>query len=163
MTVYGRYLRSLGIKIKTYEDTAWLFVLVFSVWSGITGNIIYFNSAMARVSESVLESAELDGASQMRQFFTMVIPMIWPTITTMGITLISGALAMFLPPQLLVGESMAGPTGSGTIAWIIVNQVTGGVTAGFPAALGVVIAIVFGVLITLYRKVMEKIYEEVTY
>jgi len=145
------------------ESTAWPFVLIFSIWSGITGNIIYFNSAMARVPESVLESAELDGATQMRQFFTIVIPMIWPTITTMGITLISGALAMFLPPQLLVGESMAGPTGSGTIAWIIINQVTAGVTVGFPAALGVVVGIFFGVLITLYRKIMDRIFEEVTY
>lgn len=145
------------------EKSAWLFVLIFSVWSGVTGNIIYFNSAMARVSESVLESADLDGASQMRQFFTIVIPMIWPTITTMSITLISGALALFLPPQLLVGETMAGATNSGTIAWIIINQVTGGVTAGFPAALGVCVSIVFGVFITLFRKVMDKMFEEVTY
>lgn len=145
------------------KETAWPFVLIFSIWTGITGNIIYFNSAMARLPDSVLESADLDGATQMRQFFSIMIPMIWPTLTTMGITLISGALNLFLPPSLMVGEDMAGPTGSGTIAWIITSQVRSGGTAGFPAAFGVVIAVVFGTLITLFKKGMEKVFVEVTY
>lgn len=149
--------------VFTDEKYAWKFVLIFSIWTGITGNIIYFNSAMARLPDSVIESSELDGATQMRQFFSIVLPMIWPTITTMGITLISGGLAMFMPPMMLVGESMAGSTGSGTIAWIITSQVTGGVTVGFPAALGVLVSIVFGCIIIGFKKGMEKIFEEVTY
>ena len=58
--------------------TAWKAILIFSVWAGVNGNIIYFTSSMARLPDSVLESAELDGASEMRQFISIVIPMIWP-------------------------------------------------------------------------------------
>ena len=95
--------------------TAWKAILIFSVWAGVNGNIIYFTSSMARLPDSVLESAELDGASEMRQFISIVIPMIWPVITTMSITLISGALGWYTPSLLMVGESMAGTTGTGSL------------------------------------------------
>ena len=145
------------------QSTAWRTILIFSVWTGVNGNIIYFNSAMARLPDSVLESAELDGASETRQFFSIVIPMIWPTITTMSITLISGALGWYIPSLLLVGESMAGATGTGTIAWMIISNVNAGNATGYPAALGVVIAVLGGTFVLLFKKVMEKIYPEVEY
>ncbi len=145
------------------ESTAWRTILIFSVWTGVNGNIIYFNSAMARLPDSVLESAELDGASETRQFFSIVIPMVWPTITTMSITLISGALGWYIPSLLLVGESMAGATGTGTVAWMIISNVNAGNATGYPAALGVVIAVFGGAFVLGFKKLMEKIYPEVEY
>ena len=159
------YKNQLVIKNGALADssTAWNTILIFSVWTGVNGNIIYFNSAMARLPDSVLESAELDGASETRQFFSIVIPMIWPTITTMSITLISGALGWYIPSLLLVGESMAGATGTGTVAWMIISNVNAGNATGYPAALGVVIAVLGGTFVLLFKKVMEKIYPEVEY
>lgn len=149
--------------LLTDEATAWKSVLAFSIWTGVNGNIIYFTSAMARLPAGVLESASLDGASETRQFFTIVIPMIWPVITTMSITLIGGAINWFQPAQLIIGDNMATTTKSGTLAWMIVSQVKGGKTIGFPAALSVVIAVFGAAFIVLFRKLMEKIYEGVEY
>lgn len=145
-------------------ETAWKAILVFSVWTGVNGNIIYFSSAMARLPDSVLESAELDGATQMRQFISIVIPMIWPVITTMSITLISGAFAWFQPVQIMIGEGMAATTKTSTLAWMIIYQTTsGGQVSGFPAALGVTIAVVGGTLILSFQSIMSKIFSEVEY
>ena len=52
---------------------------------------------------------------------------------------------------------------SSTIAWIIISQVKGGRTVGFPAAFGVVISIIGAVFIVFFRKMMEKINEGVEY
>jgi ABC-type sugar transport system permease subunit len=147
----------------TDEKTAWRSLIIFSIWTGVNGNIIYFTSAMARLPDSVLESASLDGASEMKQFFSIVIPMIWPVITTMSITLIGGAINWFQPAQLIIGDNMAGSVGCGTIAWMIVSQVTGGTTIGFPAALGVVVAVFGGAFIVLFRTIMEKVFQGVEY
>ena len=83
------------------EDTMWGTILVFSVWTGVNGNLIYFSSSMARLPESVFESAELDGATQLRQFISICIPLIWPTITTMSITLVAGVFSWMMPSLLL--------------------------------------------------------------
>lgn len=147
----------------TDRATAWWAIIIFSVWTGVNGNIIYFTSAMARLPDSVVESASLDGASEMRQFFSIVLPMIWPVITTMSITLIGGTINWFQPAQLIIGDNMAASVGCGTIAWIIISQIKGGRTVGFPAAFGVVISIIGAVFIVFFRKIMEKINEGVEY
>lgn len=149
--------------LLTTESTAWAAILIFSVWTGINGNIIYFTSAMARLPGSVIESASLDGASDMKQFFSIVIPMIWPVITTMSITLIGGAINWFQPAQLIIGEKIAGGIKCGTMAWIIVSQVTSNKIVGFPAAFGVMIGVFGAIFITVFRKLMERVYEGVEY
>lgn len=149
--------------LLTDRKTAWSAVIIFSIWTGVNGNIIYFTSAMARLPDSVLESASLDGASEMRQFISIVIPMIWPVITTMSITLIGGTINWFQPTQLIIGDAMAGSVKGGTIAWMIVSQVKGGRTVGFPAAFGVVIGVFGAIFITLFRTIMEKVFEGVEY
>ena len=149
--------------LLTDASTAWPAIIIFSVWTGVNGNIIYFTSAMARLPGSVIESASLDGASDMKQFFSIVIPMIWPVITTMSITLIAGAINWFQPAQLIIGNDMAATVHGGTMAWMIVSQIKGGKTVGFPAAFGVTIGVFGAIFITVFRKLMEKIYEGVEY
>lgn len=145
------------------KRTAWGAILAFSVWTGVNGNIIYFNSSMSRLPDGVLESAELDGASEMRTFVSIVIPMIWPVITTMSITLISGALAWYTPALLIVGDSKLGQTNTGTVAWMIIANVNADKTVGYPAALGVVIAVLGGGLVLGFKRLMEKAFQEVEY
>lgn len=146
------------------SGTAWWGIIIFSVWTGVNGNIIYFSSAMARLPVEVIESARVDGASEMRQFFSVVIPMIWGTIVTMSITLIGGAIAIFQPMQLIVGDEMAGGLGVGTIGWMIIREVKGGgETIGFPAAVSVVVSIIGGLFVLGFKTLMEKAYKEVEY
>ena len=145
------------------KNTAWKAILIFSVWTGVNGNIIYFNSAMSRLPSSVLESAELDGASEKRQFVSIVIPMVWPTITTISITLISGALGWYIPSLLLDPGNMAGELGTGTLALMIMTNVNAGKTVGYPSALGVVIAVLGGALVMAFKTIMEKVFPEVEY
>lgn len=63
----------------------------------------------------------------------------------------------------MVGESMAGTTGTGTVAWMIISNVTGGNTVGYPAALGVVVAVLGGTLVLVFKSLMEKVFREVEY
>lgn len=81
----------------------------------------------------------------------------------MSITLIGGTINWFQPAQLIIGDNMAASVGCGTIAWIIISQIKGGRTVGFPAAFGVVISIIGAVFIVFFRKIMEKINEGVEY
>ena len=165
-------LQKLGLKNELLiregmfgrTQTAWWGILIFSVWTGVNGNIIYFSSAMARLPGEVLESARVDGATEMRQFFSVVLPMIWSTIVTMSVTLIGGCIAMFQPMQLIGGDEMAGGTGTGTIGWMIVREVKGGgETVGFPAAVSVVVSVIGGAFVFLFKWLMEKAYKEVEY
>ncbi len=142
------------------ERTVWPVILVFSVWTGVSGNLIYFSSAMGRLPDSVIESARIDGASELRMFRSIVIPMIWPVITTISITLVSGAIAWFMPSLLLTDG--ASPRAS-TLALIITTMTKNGTSGGFVPALGVLIAIIGAVIILTFKYVMERFNKEVEY
>lgn len=141
------------------EKTMWGTILVFSVWTGVNGNLIYFSSAMARLPESVFESAELDGATQLRQFGSICVPLIWPTITTMSITLVAGVFSWMMPSLLLTD----GADRSTTIGLMISLSVKNDKNNTVISAFGVLVAVFGGVIIMTFRYLMEKLNERVEY
>ena len=141
------------------EKTMWGTILVFSVWTGVNGNLIYFSSAMARLPESVFESAELDGATQLRQFGSVCVPLIWPTITTMSITLVAAIFSWMMPSLLLTDGAPRATTIGLMISQSIKNDKNNTVIIAF----GVLVAVFGGAIIITFRYLMEKLNERVEY
>lgn len=52
------------------------------IWQAIGYYMVMYMAAMANVPASLYESADLDGASRIRQFFQITIPLIWTNIRT---------------------------------------------------------------------------------
>ena len=58
-------------------------VVVFNLLMGFGVNVLTYTSTMAGVNESLLESAQLDGANAWQELWYIVLPMIYPTVTTL--------------------------------------------------------------------------------
>jgi len=141
-------------------ETAWGTILVFSIINGVSGNLIYFTSTMARLPASVFESADLDGASSLRQFFSIVVPMIWPTITTMTVTLVAGVFTWIMPSLLMTN---GGQYYSTTIGLMITVTVKNDMYNTVMSAFGVIVAVFGTVIIVSIKTLMEKMFEGVEY
>lgn len=172
-TQYGfvpQILKMLGLSDKIPamgllgdEKTTWPMILVFSVWTGISGNLIYFCSAMSRIPEEIVESSKLDGADDWTLFLKFVLPLIWPTVTTMMVSYLSANFAWYIP-SLMLGGADGTPNGTtSTIGLIIVQMTKGANNNGFTSALSVVIGIIGGAFILLFKRIMEKVTPEVEY
>lgn len=79
-----------------------LFMIMFyDVWIGLGGNIVIWLGTLSRIPEEVLEYGKIDGVGPVREFFQIIIPLIWPTICTlltmslMGILGSSGSVLIF--------------------------------------------------------------------
>lgn len=140
------------------EGTAWPFILIFSVWTGISTNIIYFGSSMARIPDGIIESVQLDGASEMKIFGKIVLPMMWPTICTISISIVSGCFAWYMP-SLLIDPTNEYITTMG----LIVIQNTKANEYGLAAAWGVIVGVIGMIFITVFRKITEKGAEALEY
>ncbi len=145
------------------ENTTWRMILVFSVWTGISGNLIYFCSAMSRIPEEIVESTKLDGADDWTLFFRFVLPLIGPTVTTMMISYLSANFAWYIP-SLMLGGTDGNPNGTtSTIGLIIIQMTRNANNNGFTSALSVVIGVMGGTFILLFKRIMEKLTPEVEY
>ncbi len=60
-------------------------VILFNVFMGFGVSVLTYSGTMSGINISLIESAELDGASPLKEFINIVIPMIWPTVVTLMI------------------------------------------------------------------------------
>lgn len=77
-------------KIDTSSD---ILILLFYIWFGFGTTVLIFSNAMGGISTSLNEAMKLDGAKPMREFFSLVVPSIWPTITMFIVTGLAAILA----------------------------------------------------------------------
>ena len=87
--------------------------MIALVWQAIGYYMVMYMASMANVSESLYESASLEGAGKIRQFFTITIPLIWTNIrTTLTFFVISTINMSFL---LVKAMTNGGPDGASNV------------------------------------------------
>lgn len=109
-------------------------IIIAMVWQAIGYYMVMYMASMSAVPESLYESAELDGAGRITQFFQITLPLIWINIrTTLTFFIISTINMAFLFVKAMVAKGMADVALS-----FMYNQKDAGLY-GYSMAAGVVI------------------------
>lgn len=90
------------------------FVLILAmIWRWTGYNMIFYLSAMQNISEDLYEAASIDGASKVRTFFAITVPLLKPIILFTTVMSTIGTLQLFDEPMNLsqggTTASMVGP------------------------------------------------------
>ncbi|XFA98605.1 carbohydrate ABC transporter permease [Candidatus Izemoplasma sp. B36] len=142
------------------KSTVMPLILLYCIWAGIGFNMVLLNGAISRLPKEVIESARIDGITMFKEFRYIIVPMIWPTITTLFVIGTTAVFTIFLQNLLLAN---GGPDGaSKTIAYLVVEMVRGGNLTD-AATLGVIFTIIGIPIILFIKHFMEKIGQEVEY
>lgn len=81
------------------------------IWQAIGYYMVMYMASMASVPESLYESANLEGAGRVRQFFSITLPLIWTNVrTTLTFFVISSINLSFLFVKALTGGGPDGAT-----------------------------------------------------
>lgn len=87
-SLLSKFFSLLGIPDVTWftnVNLALPFVMMIFVWQEIGFYIVIYLSGLQTIPEQIYESATIDGANNMRIFFSIILPMIKPTLI-FGIT-----------------------------------------------------------------------------
>ena len=124
------------------------------IWQAIGYYMVMYMASMSSVPQSLYESAGLDGAGRLTQFFQITIPLIWTNIrTTLTFFIISTINMAFL---FVKAMTSGGPTGASEVALgFMYNQKDAGLY-GYSMAAGVVIFLFSFGLSALVNKVTER-------
>ena len=69
--------------------TRYFTVMVFNILMSFGVNVLTYTSTMGGISDSLIESAQLDGANSLQEFFRIVLPMSYPTVSTLFVVNLS--------------------------------------------------------------------------
>lgn len=84
-------------------------------WTGY--NALIFLAAMQAVPRELYEAATVDGASRMRQFFSVTLPGIRPTMIFVILTMTIGGLQIFDEARMFDGSGTGGGQGGSDNQW----------------------------------------------
>ena len=88
-------------------------IVIAMVWQAIGYYMVMYMASMANVPEGLYESASLDGAGKITQFFSITIPLIWANIrTTLTFFVISTINMSFLLVKVMTN---GGPDGASNV------------------------------------------------
>lgn len=80
--VIAHGLRALGVDWNPLldGDQAALLIVLAAAWKQISYNFLFFLAGLQAIPSSVIEAAAIDGARPMRRFWTIIFPLLSPTI-----------------------------------------------------------------------------------
>lgn len=96
-------------------------VIVFVLLCSFTTNVLLFSGGMARVPLEVLEAAKIDGCGPFREIISLIVPLVWPTLTTQIILAFTKMFNGGGPIMMLSG----GQHGTMTISYWLFYSIAG--------------------------------------
>ncbi len=108
---YGliNYLLSLvwidGPRWLSHPQLALYSLVAVGVWSSIGFNMVIFLSGLQGIPRSYYEAAEIDGASPLRQFFRITLPLLTPTIFFATVLSLITSFQVFDLIYLMIGPN----------------------------------------------------------
>lgn len=156
-TQFGLINNVLGTKIAWYSDPkiAWISIGVIGVWSIIGYNMVLFISGLQEIPGDYYEAAEIDGASALRQFFNITVPLLSPTTFFIVQTRIIGALTVFDLMFMVMDKTNVALKKVQSIVYLFYQYSFTNGNKGYGATL-VVVLLVFIMIITVILQQVEK-------
>ncbi len=86
------------------SDYSQLVIVILFLWKNLGYNMILFMAALSAIPKDVLEVATLDGASSWKQFWSIKLRYILPTVFFVGIMSLINSFKVFREVYLLTGD-----------------------------------------------------------
>jgi raffinose/stachyose/melibiose transport system permease protein len=81
-------------------------VIPISIWGACGFNMVLYLAAMENIPTELYEAAVIDGASPVRQFFSITMPLIWEALTISIVFLVIGGMKAFELIYLLKNQQV---------------------------------------------------------
>lgn len=140
--VFNAVLRFFNFPAQDWlaqRHTTMLVLVIFCCWKWMGVNIVYYLSALKSVPEELYESARMDGAGTVRQFFHITIPSVRPTIIYVLTISIYGGFSMFAESYTLFNSARTPGDIGATIVGYIYSQGFNRNNFGLASAAGIVL------------------------
>ncbi|TQN27866.1 cellobiose transport system permease protein [Haloactinospora alba] len=129
-----------GIDWQNNRLASWTAIAVMIDWRWLGFNTLIYLAAMQAIPRDMFEAAAIDGASRLRQFFQITVPMVRPTIMFTVIISTIGQMQLFTEP-VIFGQGYGGGTQGQfqTVAMLMFEEAMGAQNFGYGSAIAWVI------------------------
>ena len=85
-SLVGVEIKGLLSNVETRRTT----IMFYTIFTSFGSKVLVYSSAMSGISDSIIESAQLDGITPMKELVYIVLPSIWNTFVTFMVSSVVG-------------------------------------------------------------------------
>ena len=150
-----------AIDWQGHRWSSWLAISIMVDWRWTGYNALILLASLQAVPKELYEAARIDGASAWRQFWSITVPMLRPTIIFVSIVATIGGIQLFTEPLLFgsgVNAIAGGTTGQfQTVAMYLVQQAFTGQRFGYASTVAWVLFLLIAVFAIINVALLRRI------
>ncbi len=135
-------------------------IIIVCIWKSVGYCTIIYLTGIQNIPQVYYEAAEIDGASKLRQFFGITIPLISPTTFYILLTTTITTFQVFSQIYLMTGPPVGGPLGTTkVIVYYIFDKGFGeSQNLSFASAVALILFIIIYTITALLKKLEKKVH-----
>lgn len=153
----------IGKNISWFGDKghAMFVIILVSLWTTFGLNMIYFLMGLQNIPKALYECASIDGASPLRQFFSITLPLVAPILQLVLMLSVLGTMKM---TDLILVLTNGGPGGTTEVVMTYIfkyffaygDNAARDVQFGYASAMSVVTAVILGIVTLIYLRISRR-------
>lgn len=150
-------LRQVGLPAPNWLQDARFVIPAFAIvgiWQGLGYQVVIFMAGLDNIPRTLMEAADIDGASEWQKLRRITLPLLSPTILFLSITSIIGSFQVFDYIYVFMGS--AAPAPARTIVYEIVqiafNEFDFGVASALATCLFLALLVLTGLQLAAQRR-----------
>ncbi len=154
---FGLLNNIFGLNVKWVSDPkiAIFSIAVIGVWSIIGYNMVLFISGLQEIPRDYYEAAEIDGATGIKSFFHITIPLLSPTIFFVLVTRVIGALQVFDLIYMVIDKSNPALENTQSLVYLFYKYTFINKNMGYGATI-VVCLLILTMIVTVFQMIGQK-------
>lgn len=154
---FGLLNNLFNVDVKWISDPkiAVYSVAVIGVWSILGYNMVLFISGLQEIPHDYYEAAEIDGATGIKSFFHITIPLLSPTIFFVLVTRVIGALQVFDLMYMVMDKSNPALEKTQSLVYVFYKYAFINKNMGYGSTI-VVLLLIITMIITVFQMIGQK-------
>ncbi|MGO4584987.1 carbohydrate ABC transporter permease [Arthrobacter sp. 2RAF6] len=153
------FLGLFGIQGPYWTSTpgfALLAVATVGLWMSLGFNLIIISAGLREIPRELFEAAEMDGASRVRQFFSITVPLLTPSIFFVTIVTVISGFQLFDLLYVMMGKANLAMPQTQSLVYIFYNQAFLQNDKGYAAAIGILILVIIALLTAFQFRIQKR-------
>lgn len=145
----------VNVKWVSDPNIAVYSVAVIGVWSILGYNMVLFLSGLQEIPGDYYEAAQIDGATGIKSFFHITVPLLSPTIFFVLVTRVIGALQVFDLMYMVMDKSNPALGKTQSLVYLFYKYAFINKNMGYGATI-VVLLLVLTMIVTVFQMIGQK-------
>ncbi len=145
-----------SIRFLSNPNLAWISICVVTIWSNVGYNMIILLAGIQGISKSYYEAASMDGAGSIRQFFTITLPLITPTLFFVLVTTLIGTFQTFDTIYMMISKTGLAMAASESMVVYFYKNAFEFSKKGYASALAIFLFVIIMIITAVQMKLQKK-------